>query len=206
MNDIPARTNSGLATTSLVLGILSPFCCSIFTAIPAVICGHVARGKIKNDPSLKGDGQALAGLILGYISIALTVVGLVLMGPIIQQTKGFGEAAMAIEEAKTLQLAMQKMDGYPADMGITTVTQLKEQLVNGEFLTTEEVEQLNLSRFLIGNVSKSDPAGTVLIRARQTGPFGVILYLPKEGELEGQMPGEEKASEPQREPVYLSEQ
>jgi competence protein ComGC len=46
--------------------------CSIFAGIPAVICGHLASGRIKRSGGLlDGQGLALAGLITGYISIAL---------------------------------------------------------------------------------------------------------------------------------------
>lgn len=65
----------GQAIASLVLGILSFFMFGLLTAIPAVICGHLAKSKIKSDPeNLKGDGQALAGLIMGYIVIGLTIL------------------------------------------------------------------------------------------------------------------------------------
>ncbi len=60
----------GQATASLVLGILSLVMFGILTAIPAVICGHIAKSKIKKDPeNLTGEGQALAGLITGYLGI-----------------------------------------------------------------------------------------------------------------------------------------
>lgn len=70
----------GQATASLILGILSLIMTGILTAIPAVICGHIAKSKIKNDPAnLQGDGQALAGLIMGYIVIGFSVLLIPLM-------------------------------------------------------------------------------------------------------------------------------
>src|SRR5437879_8475097 len=63
---------SGLAIWSLVLGILSITCFSFLSGIPAVICGHMARSRIKNSGgALQGEGLALGGLITGYVSIAL---------------------------------------------------------------------------------------------------------------------------------------
>lgn len=60
---------------SLVLGILGITCCSVFTAIPAVICGHMALSKIKKSAgALAGEGLAIAGLILGYIGIVMAIV------------------------------------------------------------------------------------------------------------------------------------
>lgn len=67
--------NSALAIWSLVLGILSLTMCSLFTGIPAIICGHMACGRIKRSGGLlTGQGLALAGLITGYISLAFLVV------------------------------------------------------------------------------------------------------------------------------------
>ena len=61
-----ATQTSGLAIWSLVLGVLS-FVLSIFTAIPAVICGHLSLGRIRQSRgALTGRGMAIAGLIIGY--------------------------------------------------------------------------------------------------------------------------------------------
>lgn len=66
---------SGLAVASLVLGILSFFCGSIITGIPAIICGHMARSRIQRSPGeYGGAGLALGGLITGYISLALVPI------------------------------------------------------------------------------------------------------------------------------------
>jgi hypothetical protein len=74
MTDAQKKT-AGIAITSLVLGILGLVCFGPFAAIPAVICGHVAKSRIrKSAGQLEGEGLALAGLILGYISIGLMVV------------------------------------------------------------------------------------------------------------------------------------
>jgi hypothetical protein len=66
---------SGLAIASMVCGIVAPCLChlAIVPAIPAVICGHLAMTRIREDPLIPGRGMALAGLILGYIFIALTI-------------------------------------------------------------------------------------------------------------------------------------
>lgn len=69
-----------IAFCSVILGILSFTCGSIFTAIPAVICGHIARGRIRRSgDSLGGRKIANAGLILGYAAIALSLTALPLL-------------------------------------------------------------------------------------------------------------------------------
>ena len=62
---------SGLSIASMICGILVIFTWGI-TGLPAVICGHLARGKIKRSGgTLNGNRFALAGLILGYIGIVI---------------------------------------------------------------------------------------------------------------------------------------
>src|SRR5213079_2854159 len=54
-----------VAIWSLILAVLSFTCGWLFTAIPAVICGHIARAKIrKSGGALGGRGIATAALIL----------------------------------------------------------------------------------------------------------------------------------------------
>ena len=72
--------SSALAIWSLVLGILSLTLCALFAGIPAVICGHMASGRIKRSSGvLTGEGLALAGIITGYISIGLSLLVIPLM-------------------------------------------------------------------------------------------------------------------------------
>jgi len=69
------KTNSPLAVWSLILGILAIISCGPISGIPAIICGHMARSKIKMEPdTLTGDGMALAGLIMGYFSIVVVIL------------------------------------------------------------------------------------------------------------------------------------
>lgn len=67
----PPQT-SVLAVVALVAGILGLF---FFGSLVAVICGHIARSQIRDSQGQQtGDGMALAGLILGYIGLALTIL------------------------------------------------------------------------------------------------------------------------------------
>jgi hypothetical protein len=71
---------SALAIWSLVLGILSLACFTIFAAIPGVICGHKALSKIKRSGgALTGQGLAIAGLVTGYLGIAWAILFIPLM-------------------------------------------------------------------------------------------------------------------------------
>ena len=66
-----------MAVTAMICGILSltGFCC--FTGIPAVICGRIAM-KQADRGEAGGKGMALAGVIMGIISL-VGIVGVVLL-------------------------------------------------------------------------------------------------------------------------------
>ena len=62
----PSGTNS-MAIASMVLGVAEFFTGGL-TAIPAVVCGHIARRQMKQTAQ-RGDGLATSGLVLGYMAI-----------------------------------------------------------------------------------------------------------------------------------------
>lgn len=66
------RRTSGLAAAALVLG-LAEFPTLGFTAIPALVCGHLARSRIR-ERGEDGDGMATAGIVLGWIGVAFWVL------------------------------------------------------------------------------------------------------------------------------------
>ena len=77
MNATPRQTST-LAIISLIAGILGWSLVPFFGSIAAVICGHMARKEIRQAPDrLEGDGLAIAGLVLGYLSIAMAVLAII---------------------------------------------------------------------------------------------------------------------------------
>ena len=86
------KESNGLALASLICGILS-FFFGVFTAVPAVICGHMALGQLKRFPDrfdTNARSMSLAGLIMGYIFIGLTVLFLAVMVIVIIASAGAG--------------------------------------------------------------------------------------------------------------------
>ena len=68
------RSTNSLAIVSLVAGIAGYVIPHPFIAgIVAIITGHMARSQIRRSGE-DGSGMALAGLILGYIHLALSIV------------------------------------------------------------------------------------------------------------------------------------
>jgi hypothetical protein len=67
----------------LAVMCLSLSCLSIFIGplgyIPAIISGHAARSECKKNPELMGGRIALAGLIIGYTFLVLTIVVIALI-------------------------------------------------------------------------------------------------------------------------------
>ena len=71
----PARPTCTTAVVSLIAGLLGWLMLPLIGPIVAIITGHMARGEIRrSNGSLDGDGLAIAGLILGYLQIALIAI------------------------------------------------------------------------------------------------------------------------------------
>lgn len=65
-----------------ILGIFTGLFCTpliFLLSIVAIILGHIARAEIRKNPSIQGAGLALAGLITGYIGLALSILLVVFM-------------------------------------------------------------------------------------------------------------------------------
>ncbi|RMH93025.1 DUF4190 domain-containing protein [Lysobacter pythonis] len=72
----PIRQNNPLAIVSLVSGILAWVLLPFIGSIVAVVTGYMARKEIRLAPErYDGDAMALIGLLLGWLQIVLTVIG-----------------------------------------------------------------------------------------------------------------------------------
>jgi hypothetical protein len=73
---------NNLGVWALVLGLVSFFVCSILTGIPAIIVGNKGRKAAAAGEANNG-GLSLAGVILGWVSVAffvLTIIWLFALG------------------------------------------------------------------------------------------------------------------------------
>jgi len=92
------------AVASLVLGILALFF-SIFAGIPAIVLGHDAFRRVKNSAGrLTGDSLALAGLALGYFSILLFPLLLMIALPRLLHSKIANNESSAEATVRTLNV------------------------------------------------------------------------------------------------------
>jgi hypothetical protein len=83
-----APKESALATLSLMLGILGiPLCLLVIPALLAIIFGIIALVKCNRSAGvLKGKGKAVAGIILGGISLILVVLILIIGASVTNRT------------------------------------------------------------------------------------------------------------------------
>lgn len=107
-------SHSGLATASLICGILTlPTCYAAF--LPAIIMGHIAWSRAGRDG---GDrGRAKLGLIFGYASLALLPVIAAIAGltaPLIIRQRERAELAEC--KSHSLQIGLALME-YESDHG-----------------------------------------------------------------------------------------
>lgn len=89
-----AGTNT-MAIASMVLGVAEFFTFGL-TALPAVICGHVARRQMRQTAQ-RGDGLATSGLVLGYLGIIFwtAIIAAAMVGVAISVSHG-GPASITV--------------------------------------------------------------------------------------------------------------
>ncbi len=67
-----------VAICALIFGILGIVCMPLVFSLPAIICGHIARRRAREEQNVSSNGGlALAGLIMGYFGL---VMGIAILG------------------------------------------------------------------------------------------------------------------------------
>ena len=73
----PILPSSTMATISLIAGILGFTMLPLIGSIVALVTGYEARKETRAvPPRASGDGMATAGIIMGWIQIGLSVIGI----------------------------------------------------------------------------------------------------------------------------------
>ena len=76
---VMAPVSNSKATASLVLGIVGLFVCPIICSALALILGYSARNEIAaSGGRMTGDTNATAGIILGWVGLALAIIGVII--------------------------------------------------------------------------------------------------------------------------------
>ncbi|HOP80059.1 MAG TPA: DUF4190 domain-containing protein [Armatimonadota bacterium] len=108
--------NSGMAIAALVLGILTLFSCGLL-ALPALIVSIVALVQInKSQGQLKGQGQAIGGLVLSAGSLLLVPIMVAILFPVFARARDAARMSSCQLNIKQIGVALQM---YAVDYGET---------------------------------------------------------------------------------------
>ena len=155
-----AGQQTGLATASLVLGICSFFTC-LLTAIPAIICGHIAHARARRFPAQYGGaGKATAGLVMGYISVAAIPIVAILAAmllPALAKAKERAQSINCVNNMKQIGLAfrtweMDHTNAFP--FNVTSESGGTHELVS---LDADGFDRNSFSHFLVMSNELSTP-------------------------------------------------
>ena len=136
------QTNSGKAIASLISGIIGLLTLVLFIpGVIAIVFGHIARGDIRRSQGrLKGDGMALTGLILGYVTAAgwpLILIIAAIAIPNLLVARVQANEASAISSLRTIYATVGNFESlknrYPDSlMEMKTEGLLEDQLAGGQ--------------------------------------------------------------------------
>lgn len=108
------RESNGMATAALVLGVMS-LLCTVFSGIPAVICGVIGLNRASRTGT--GKGLAIAGIVLGAVGIFTVPIMLALLLPGIAQVRAAAGRAQSANNLKQVGLGAGNFEfatgGYP---------------------------------------------------------------------------------------------
>jgi len=161
----PMSSNSppanGMAKTSLILGVLSFLGCSILTGIPAIITGHIAHNRFRKAPQeFGGGGFAIAGLVLGYLSVALIPFIAILAGlmlPALAKAKDKAQRINCVNNLKQVGLAARMWSNDHNEKFPPDFISMSNELSSPKILVcpgdTSKTKAVNWSEFGPGNVS-----------------------------------------------------
>ncbi len=114
----------------MILGIAGFLTCGL-TSIPAVVCGHLANGKIKRSQGREtGGGFATAGLITGYLGFAVIGVAFLagLTAPMVVRQRKKADQTEAFSNARSFGLALYEFEAeYGSFPNSATAATVAEQ-------------------------------------------------------------------------------
>jgi len=98
-----------MAIASMVLGILSVTCLYILAGLPAIILGHAAYNRSRREPERYGGGGfAIAGFVMGYVSIALTILVAAIAVPNFMKARETAMKSACIFNLKQIEAAKEQ--------------------------------------------------------------------------------------------------
>jgi hypothetical protein len=174
----------------------------------------------------RGGRSYFAWIVVGSVAAVIAAYWLVVL-PSIRNARIQRQIAEELQNAHQLQLAVETMNNDhaltgdrrgigPADMGVKSLREFVQRLVNASYLTPEQAENMHAENFALINYSSADPEGTACIVSREyvdptyqrSEPIGgyVVLSKTSSGALYGKVAGRDTLKLPDREPRILPQE
>ncbi|MEO5803114.1 MAG: DUF4190 domain-containing protein [Verrucomicrobiota bacterium] len=148
------KPKSGLAIASMVLGILSLSCFGLLTGIPAIIMGHISYNRARKSPEIfSGTGFAIAGFVMGYVSILTTFILAGMMLPALAHAKERAQSITCVNNLKQIGLSARLYAGDHKDIFPMDFMAMKEEIGSPKVL----VCPLSKTKVLTHSWSNFDP-------------------------------------------------
>jgi len=153
--------SSGLAVASFVMGALSIVGCSIFTGIPAIIAGQIAHSRSRKSPQeFGGRRMAVAGMVMGIVSVALIPVIAILAGmmlPALAKAKEKAQRINCVSNLKQIGLAARTWSNNHGGKFPPDFASMSNELATPIILVcpgdSSKTRVMNWSEFGPGNVT-----------------------------------------------------
>ena len=148
------KQKSGMAIASMVLGILSVICFGFLTGIPAIIMGHISYNRARKSPEVfGGTGFAIAGFVMGYVSILTSLILAGMMLPALAKAKEKAQSITCVSNLKQIGLASRLYAGDHKDVFPVDFMTIKKELGTPRFLICPS----DKTKTATGNWSNFDP-------------------------------------------------
>jgi type II secretory pathway pseudopilin PulG len=173
-NMVPQQTQtSGMAIASMICGILGLLLW--LPCIPAIILGHLGLSAIKKSAgALGGKGMAVAGLVMGYLMIALIPIIAILAAiaiPAFTQAQTRANEMKAVNNARQIVIGMKQYavdhEGkYPATLDVLFEEQILMDRKLLEFPPQIDVPGQGWEYLGAGHTD-SDPGNLIILTSRK---------------------------------------
>jgi hypothetical protein len=178
---IPPPRRTGLATTSLVLGLLSIpmlcICVGPLVGLIAAVCGLIALINAKSKPALFGGaGRAVGGMITGGLSLlSCAAIPVLFISGAASSLPLLKEFAPAISTAIHVQSVAQGLQQYIAEFDASP-PDLQTLVSSGKLASNALAAVGNNGMAFIPDVSRGDPGDWIAAYA-QVPMLGQVFYM-----------------------------
>lgn len=178
-------STSGLAIASLILGCLG-FITLGLTGLAAIICGHIARSKIRKSNGAKtGSGIALAGLITGYFGFSLTFIAILasLAVPSFNVIQDKANQMKVMNQGRQILMACQLYQSDNSTYPDSLDQLVPDYLPDASMLNDAFDPSGTAAAFEYFKPDPDAPASTIILKSLQTSRAGHYVHVHKDGSV-----------------------